>query len=449
MRNVVEAGDDIGESKFDALPERVQEALGELAGAAKEGLLALSVGVGLGVLTELMAEEVDGVVGPKGRHDAERVAVRHGHEDGSVTLGGRRVPVKRPRVRAADGSGEVEMSTYAHFADRDPLTKVVLEQMLAGVSTRRFTRTREPVGRDVHDAERSTSKSAVSREFVGRTGEHLRALMARSLEDVRLAALMLDGLELKGRCCVVALGVTTDGVKVPLGLWDGSTENKRVCVELLANLVDRGLDCDQGVLVVLDGGKALRAAVDAVFGHVPVQRCIRHKERNVLDHLPERDRPAVKRRLRAAWKLADHRAAIERLEALAGELARSHPGAAASLREGLAETVTLQRLGVHLQLWKTLSSTNPIESMIGICRATSRNVKRWQNGDMCLRWTAAGMLEAERQFRKIIGYTHLAALALAVERDVATGRAMTDRSTTSPTNIDTTTEPAATLAAAQ
>ncbi len=220
----------------------MQVALGELAGAAKEGLLALSVGVGLGVLTELMAEEVEDVVGPKGRHDTERVAVRHGHEDGSVTLGGRRVSVQRPRVRATDGSGEVAMSTYAHFADRDPLTKVVLEQMLAGVSTRRFARTREPVGQDVIDAERSTSKSAVSREFVGRTGEHLRALMARSLQDVRLAALMLDGLELKGRCCVVALGVTTDGVKVPLGLWDGSTENKRVCVELLADLVDRGLD---------------------------------------------------------------------------------------------------------------------------------------------------------------------------------------------------------------
>ena len=214
------------------LPARVQEALGELVGAAKEGLLALSVGVGLGVLAELMEEEVDEVVGPKGRHDVDRTAVRHGHEDGSVTLGGRRVPVQRPRVRATDGRGEVEMRTYAHFADRDPLTKVVLEQMLAGVSTRRFVRTREPVGQDIVDAERSASKSAVSREFVGRTGEHLRALMARSLEDVRLAALMLDGLELKGRCCVVALGVTTDGVKVPLGLWDGSTENTRDAVAL-------------------------------------------------------------------------------------------------------------------------------------------------------------------------------------------------------------------------
>ena len=448
MRNVDEAADEIGVSRFDALPEHVREALGELAGAAKEGLLALSVGVGLGVLTELMAEEVDEVVGPKGRHDVDRAAVRHGHEAGSVTLGGRRVPVQRPRVRAADGSSEVEMSTYAHFADRDPLTKVVLEQMLAGVSTRRFARTREPVGEAVQDAERSTSKSAVSREFVGRTGQHLRALMARSLADVRLAALMLDGLELKGRCCVVVLGVTTDGVKVPQGLWDGSTENKRVCDELLADLVDSGLDCGQGVLVVLDCGKTLRAAVDTIFGHVPVQRCVRHKERNVLDHLPERDRPAVKRRLRAAWKLPDHDAAVGRLEALASELAHSHPGAASSLREGLAETVTLQRLGVDQQLWKSLSSTNPIESMIGICRATSRNVKRWQNGDMCLRWTAAGMLEAERQFRKIIGYKHLAALALAVESDVAAGRAVTDRSTTSPINSTTTTEPAATLAAA-
>jgi putative transposase len=133
MRNVVEGADAIGPTKFDALPERVQEAPGELAGAAKEGLLALSVGVGLGVLAELMAEEVEGVVGPKGRHDTGRAAVRHGHEAGSVTLGGRRVPVERPRVRAIDGTGEMAMATYAHFADRDPLTKVVLEQMLAGV----------------------------------------------------------------------------------------------------------------------------------------------------------------------------------------------------------------------------------------------------------------------------------------------------------------------------
>jgi len=402
------------------LPERVQEALGELAGAAKEGLLALSVGVGLGVLAEVMEAEVDEVVGPKGKHDSDRRAVRHGHEAGEVTLGGRRVPVERPRARAVDGSGEVELHSYRHFADRDPLTAVVLERMLAGVSTRRYERTGEPVGVDVEDTSRSTSKSAVSREFVSRTREHLIELMSRPLEDLRLAALMLDGIELKGRCCVVALGIDTDGVKHPLGLWDGSTENATVATTLLANLVERGLDTEQGVLVVLDGAKALRKAVRDVLGvHTPVQRCIRHKERNVLDHLAERDRPPVKRRLRAAWALDDHDQALERLRGLAADLEYSHPGAAASLREGLEETLTVTRLSVRGALKKTLQSTNPCESMIDTIKRTSRNVKRWQNGDMCLRWTAAGMLEAERQFRRVIGYPKLPALAVAVERDIA------------------------------
>jgi putative transposase len=236
---------------------------------------------------------------------------------------------------------------------------------------------------------------------------------------------MIDGIELKGRCCVVALGVTTDGVKIPLGLWDGSTENKTVTAHLLADLVDGGLDVEQGVLVVLDGSKALRAAVGEVFGPVPVQRCIRHKERNVLDHLPERDRPTVKTRLRRAWASDNHALALDDLRTLASELERSHPGAAASLREGLEETLTLTRLGIGGRLKKTLTSTNPIESMIEIIRRTSRNVKRWQSGDMCLRWTAAGMLEAETQFRKIVGYSDLAKLALAVERDLLAQRTIT------------------------
>jgi putative transposase len=420
------------------LPKRVQEALGELVGAAKEGLLALSVGVGLGVLSEMMEAELDEVVGPKHAKNVERTAVRHGHEDGEVTLGGRRVPVKRPRARSVDGEREVALRTYGYFAGRDPLTRVVLEQMLAGVSTRRFSRTREPVGEEVVATERSTSKSAVSREFVGRTGEHLSALMSRSLADVRLAALMLDGIELKGRCCVVALGITTGGVKVPLGLWDGSTENKTVTVHLLADLVERGLDIEQGVLVVLDGSKALRAAVEEVFGPVPVQRCIRHKERNVLDHLPERDRPTVRTRLRKAWASDNHALALDGLHLLAGELDRSHPGAAASLREGMEETLTLTRLGIRGRLRSTLQSTNPIESMIETVRRTSRNVKRWQSGDMCLRWSAAGMLEAEQQFRKIVGYSDLAKLALAVERDLITQRASTHTTTNQDTPITVT-----------
>ena len=399
------------------LPERVQEALGQLVGAAKEGLLALSVGVGLGVLTELLEEEVDEVVGPKGRHDPERSAVRHGHEAGEVTLGGRRLAVARPRVRSADGSEEVRLQTYEHFASRDALARVVMERMLASVSTRRYARTGEPVGSEVEAKQRSTSKSSVSRTLVARTRAALGELMSRRLDDVRLAAMMIDGLELQGRCCVVALGITTDGVKIPLGLWEGSTENATVATALLADLVERGLDPEQGILFVIDGAKALRKAIRNVFGDAPVQRCVRHKERNVTDHLPERERPAVKQRLRRAWALDDHDRGLEQLRVLASELDRSYPGAAGSLREGMEETLTLTRLGVRGNLKRTFESTNPCESMIEIVRRTQRNVKRWSSGEMALRWTAAGMLEAEKQFRKIIGYRDLATLVIAIERD--------------------------------
>jgi len=399
------------------LPERVQEALGQLVGSAKEGLLALSVGVGLGVLAELLEEEVVEVVGAKGRHDPERVAVRHGHEVGEVTLGGRRVQVERPRVRTADGAAEVRLATYEHFADRDLLSRVVLERMLAGVSTRRYQRTAEPVGSEVEQAARSTSRSSVSRTFVERTRRSLGELMSRRLDDVRLAVMMIDGLELQERTNVVALGITTEGVKIPLGLWEGSTENATVATALLSDLVERGLDPEQGILFVIDGAKALRKAIRAVFGEAPVQRCVRHKERNVLDHLPERERPSVKQRLRRAWALDEHARALEQLRQLAAELDRSYPGAAGSLREGMEETLTLARLGVTGSLKRTLESTNPCESMIEIVRRTQRNVKRWSSGEMALRWTAAGMLEAERQFRKIIGYRDLATLVVAIERD--------------------------------
>ena len=411
------------------LPVRVQEALGELVGAAREGLLALSIGVGLGVLAELMEEEVEEVVGPKGRQIPARVAVRHGHEAGEVTLGGRRLPVERPRVRTANGRAEVPLATYAHFADRDPLTEVVLEQMLAGVSTRRYRRTQEPVGSEVEAKARSTSKSSVSRAFVERTRQALSELMNRRLDDVRLAVLMLDGIELQGRTNIVALGITTEGVKIPLGLWEGSTENATVARALLSDLVERGLDPEQGILFVIDGSKALRKAIRAVFGEqAPIQRCVRHKERNVLEHLPERDRPQVKHRLRRAWAETDHGRALEQLRRLAIELERSHPGAASSLREGMEETLTLTRLGISGSLKRTLESTNPCESMIECVRRSARNVKRWQSGEMALRWTAAGMLEAEQQFRRIIGYRDLATLIVAIERELA--------HTTAPTSTE-------------
>src|SRR5438477_1834997 len=400
-----------------ALPPRVKEALGELVGSAREGLLALSVGVGLGVLAELMEEEVVDVVGAKGKHDLERTAVRHGHEVGEVTLGGRRVAVERPRVRTADGRAEVRLRSYDYFADRDPLSRSVLERMLAGVSTRRYRRTQEPVGSEVERAARSTSRSSVSRTFVERTRRSLGELMSRRLEDVRLAVMMIDGLELQGRTNVVALGISTEGVKIPLGLWEGSTENATVATALLSDLLERGLDPEQGILFVIDGAKALRKAIRNVFGEAPVQRCLRHKERNVLEHLPELDRPAVKQRLRRAWALDDHTRALDQLRRLAGELDRSYPGAAGSLREGIEETLTLTRLGVTGSLKRTLESTNACESMIETVRRTQRNVKRWSSGEMALRWTAAGMLEAERQFRRIIGCRYLATLVVALDRD--------------------------------
>ena len=416
------------------LPACVLEALGQLVGAAKEGLLALSVEVGLGVLRELLEQEVEEVVGPKGKWNRERAAVRHGYEGGEVTLGGRRVPVRRPRVRTADGESEVALETYDHFAARDPLEEVVLERMLAGVSTRQYRRAQEPVGERVETDAGSTSKSAASRMFVHRTRQRLWNLMNRSLADLRLAIMMLDGIELHGRTNIVALGITITGEKLALGVWDGSSENAAVAAALLADLVDRGLDVEQGMLFVIDGSKGLRKAIRQVFGNdVPVQRCVVHKQRNVLDHLPERDRPAVKARLRRAWKEADHDRALEQLTSLALELDRAHPGTAASLREGMEETLTVTRLGIAEKLKLTLQSTNPIESMISTVRVINRNVKHWTSGDMCPRWTAAGMLEAETRFRKVEGYRGLATLAVKIEQDLLRNRQLDSHTSTQET----------------
>jgi putative transposase len=357
------------------LPERVQEALGELVGAAKEGLLALSVGVGLTVLTEMLEEEVEEVVGPKGKWNRERTAVRHGHDDGEVTLGGRREPVRRPRVRTADSESEVPLASYEHFADRDPLRRVVLERMLAGVSTRRYRRTQEPVGEHVEATARSTSKSAVSRTFVERTRQALGELMSRQLADLRLAVMMIDGIEL-----------TTEGKKIPLGLWEGSTENATVATALLSDLVERGLDPEQGMLFVLDGSKALRKAVRTVFGEVPIQRCVRHKERNVVRHLPERDRPPILHRMRRAWADTDYDRALEQLTRLADELEYTHPGAASSLREGMEETLTVIRLGIKGKLKRTRRA----RTRASRCSTASASPSETSSTGHPARWACAG-----------------------------------------------------------
>jgi len=401
-----------------AVPDEVSVALAEIAESAKEGLLALAVGAGLQVLGALMEESVDALAGPKGKHDPDRTAVRHGHEHGSVTLGGRQVAVQRPRVRAADGSGELPVAAYELFSSTEVLGRLALERMLGGLSSRRYGLGLEPVGAKVEQTASATSKSAVSRRFVAMTQTALAELLAADLSALDLVCLMVDGVHFGEHCCVVALGIGIDGTKHPLALVEGSTENATLVTDLLVGLRERGLEVTRPILCVIDGAKALRRAVLDVFDHPVIARCQLHKLRNVRDKLPERLRGPVERRMRAAYHAASALDAEAQLAALARELDKTHPGAAASLREGLVETLTVLRLGVPPTLARTLRSTNAIESMLSICREHAGNVKRWRDGTMALRWCAAGMVEAGKQFRRVNGYLHLPALRAALEAEV-------------------------------
>jgi putative transposase len=402
-----------------AIPERVSVAMAEIAENMQEGLLALAVGAGLQVMQALMEADVTELAGPKGRHDGARTAVRHGRERGSVTLGGRRVPVTRPRVRAADGSGELPVASYELFTSTEILGKLAMEKMLAGLSTRRYAVGLEPVGQQVAETSCATSKSAVSRRFVAMTETALAELLAADLSGLDLVALMIDGVHFAESCCVVALGIGIDGVKHPLALVEGSTENATLVTDLLVDLRGRGLDMTCPMLVGIDGSKALRKAVLDVLDHPVIQRCQLHKVRNVKDHLPQRLRPSVGRKMIDAYHASSALQAEAALLALAKELDRTHPGAAASLREGLDETLTVLRLNVAPTLARTLRSTNCIESMISVCREHAGNVKRWRDGQMALRWCAAGMVEAGKQFRRVNGHLHLPTLRAALKHEFA------------------------------
>ncbi len=402
-----------------AIPQCVSVAMAEIAENMHEGLLALAVGAGLQVMAALMEADVSALTGPKGKHDATRTAVRHGRERGSVTLGGRRVAITRPRVRAAGGSGELPIASYELFSSTEILGKMAMEKMLAGLSTRRYPVGLEPVGQQVDESCSATSKSAVSRKFVAMTETALAELLSRDLSGLDLVALMIDGVHFAESCCVVALGIGIDGVKHPLALVEGSTENATLVTALLVDLRERGLDVTRPMLVCLDGSKALRKAVLDVLERPVIQRCQLHKVRNVKDHLPQRLRSTVGRKMTDAYHAGSALEAEAALLALATELDRTHPGAAASLREGLDETLTVLRLGVPPTLARTLRSTNCIESMISVCREHAGNVKRWRDGQMALRWCAAGMVEAGKQFRRVNGHLHLPTLRTALERQTA------------------------------
>jgi len=402
-----------------AVPEQVSVAMNEIAADMREGLLALAVGAGLQVMAQLMEADVAAACGPRGKHDPDRTATRHGTEAGSVTLGGRRVPISRPRVRTVDGSGEVQVPAYELFNSTELLGRMAMERMLAGVSTRRYPAALEPVGSEVTAGSRSTSKSAVSRKFVAMTEHALGDLLAKDLTELDLVALMIDGVHFADHLCVVALGIDIEGTKHPLALVEGSTENTTLVRGLLVGLRERGLDVTKPILAVLDGAKALKAAVEEVFDHPVIGRCQLHKLRNVRDHLPERMRGPVTKRMRAAYHADSALEAEAQLVALAKELDKTHPGAAGSLREGMAETLIVLRLDLPPTLARTFRSTNAIESMISICRDHAKNVKRWRDGQMALRWCAAGMVEASGQFRRVNGHLHLPALRAALEQHVA------------------------------
>ena len=315
------------------VPEQVIVSMTEIAGAAKEGLLALAVGTGLQVMAAMFDEDAARLCGPAGKHNAERAGYRHGSEDGSVTLGGRRLAVTRPRVRAADGSGELHLPSYDLFSSTELLTQLALEKMLAGLSSRRYARGLEPAGQAVEQAAAATSKSAVSRRFVAATETALAELMSRRLDDLDLVAFMVDGVHFGEHTCVVALGIGIDGVKHPLALEEGSTENATLVTDLITGLRDRGLDVTRPVLAVLDGAKALSRAVKDVFDKPLIQRCQQHKIKNVRDKLPDRLRAVTEKRMRQAYH-AESALQAEGLLAEPGPRARQDPPRCGRLAAG-------------------------------------------------------------------------------------------------------------------
>jgi transposase-like protein len=375
--------------------EELQARVEQLAGEA-----------GLRILHGILEEEVRQRLGPPHRPDPAAGAVRWGRQPGYVIFGGQKIPLTRPRVRTRDGE-EVELESYGKLQQDGRMQRAVAERLLCGISTRKYRRavqaTLEGYG---------IRKSSVSRHFVRATAEQLRALCEKGLAELPLVALLIDGIEFQGQTLIVALGVEENGSKHLLGLWQGATENATVCTALLEDLVERGLNPKRRYLFVLDGSKALRAAVEKGFGdRAEVHRCQLHKRRNVKDHLPEGCQADYDRQLHNAYAMTSYEDARAALQKLFRQLERINPSAARSLEEGMEETLTLHRLGVGTLLRRSLSTTNIIESCLSTVRHVTRNVKRWQGGDHIARWTAAGLLEAEKKFRKVKGYRELKELA--------------------------------------
>jgi putative transposase len=374
-------------------------------------LMEIAVASGLKVLQTMLEEDRGALCGPRYAHQADRRASRFGTAPSEVVLGGRKVVIRRPRVRSS--KAEVPLPTFQAVAATDPLERRAVEQMLLGVATRQYARSLEPVGSTVQT--RGTSKSTVSRRFVVRTTAQLEAWRATPLDGLDLVALIIDGVSFGDHCVIAALGIDASGQKHALGLWDGSTENTTICQALLANLESRGLRTDRSLLVIVDGGKGVRKAVAQTFGQAAwIQRCQVHKLRNVLEHLPEAQRPWVRAILCRAYRHRDPAMARRLLQNLAARLDDSYPDAAASVREGLEETLTVVSVNISDRLRRSFATTNAIESLFRRTRHTHRNVTRWRGGRMILRWAAAGVLEATKGFRRLKGCADMPKLVAAL-----------------------------------
>jgi len=383
----------------------------EVIDGVSEEVERLTGQAGLLIMKAVMDAEVESLAGPKGKHDPGRRTTRWTPQQGYVVLAGKKVNVTRPRVRSLEGR-EANLSSYQRFQSAPRRQASICRKLIHGLSTRKY----EQAVEDFTDGY-GISKSAVSRELVEATRSALQKLCERRIDELgRLVVLMIDGKQLYGECVVTALGVDSEGKKHVLGLVQGATENSTAVQHLLDDLIERGLDATQPMLMVLDGSKALRKAVRKTLGdRSPVQRCQLHKRRNVKELLPQEYQGSADQRIKAAYGMKDFDQAKAQLEKTVEWLEEINPSAAASLREGLEETLTLHRLGLPDQLRKSFQSTNLIESALSVATDVADRVKRWRAGDMRLRWIAAGLLAAEKRFRRVRGYKLMAKLLTALD----------------------------------
>ncbi len=384
----------------------------ELVELMQDSLSRFATEMGLRIARQLLEDEVTQRCGPRYERRPNRELFRHGRQPGYVTLAGQKLPVERPRMRRPGGQGEVELETYALLQRDEALPEACLRRMVRGVSTRDY----EHVG-DLAREGFGVKKSSVSRGFVKASAAEIKTLAERRLDDARFVAIFIDGEEYAGETMVVALGITEQGDKRVLGLRQGGTENAEVVASLLEDLRERGLDVSRPTLFVLDGAKALHAAVKRTFGQqAVVQRCQVHKARNVKAHVPEKHHDQLATQLSAAYREKSYERALSTLKTTAAWLQRLSPAAAASLREGMEETLTVVKLGLPDLLRRTLATTNPVESALSVAAKVTARVKRWRDGDMRERWCTAGLLRAEQGFRRVKGYKHMHLLVEALDR---------------------------------